>query len=92
MTTEVQQQELGRFVDFGFTLEHPDDHAVALLHDERSIAFFSRTEATEESLQAECARHLVIKHGWNGCLWSEKQKTRAGHNPKGESGQNKKGR
>jgi hypothetical protein len=28
--------------------------------------------ATEGSLQHDCARHLVMKHGWDGCLWEKK--------------------
>ena len=72
MTTEVQTQGLGTFVNLEFTLYHPDDHTVALLHEGRSIAIFSQTGATEESLQAECARHLAIKHGWDGCLWQRR--------------------
>ena len=72
MTTQAQIQGLGTFVNFEFTLYHPDDHVVALLHEGRSIAIFSQTGATEESLQAECARHLTMKHGWDGCIWSRK--------------------
>jgi len=70
MITEIQHQGLAAFVNFGFTLYCPDDHTLVLLHEGRSIAIFSQLGATPESLQAECARHLVIKHGWNGCLWS----------------------
>ena len=70
MVTEAQRQGLGTFVNFGFTLEHPDDHLILLLHDGEQVAIFSQTGATEGSLQHECARHLVMKHGWNGCLWS----------------------
>lgn len=72
MTTEVQVQGLGEFARRGFTLEHPDDHVVLLMHDGHRVATFSQIGATQESLQAECARHLVTKHGWDGCLWSKK--------------------
>jgi len=71
MTTEVQVQGLGTFARWGFTLEH--DGALFLLHEGELVARFSQTGATEESLQAECARHLVIKHGWEGCLWSRRR-------------------
>ena len=70
MTTEAQIQGLGEFARWGFTLYYADDHVVALLHEGRSIALFSQTGATEESIQAECALHLVKRHGWSGCLWS----------------------
>jgi len=69
MPTEAQLRGLGAFVNFGFTLEHPDDHILALLHQGQRIAVFSQTGATEESIQAECARHLAINHGWDGALW-----------------------
>lgn len=69
MTTEVQVQGLGEFARRGFTLEHPDDDVVFLMHDSQRVAAFSQTRATEESIQAECAHHLVMKHGWDGCLW-----------------------
>lgn len=69
MTTQAQVQGLGTFVNFGFTLEHPDDHVLELLHKGELVAHFSQLGATESSLQYECARHLVMKHGWDGCLW-----------------------
>jgi len=72
MTTQAQIQGLGQYVNWGFTLYHPDDHVVALLHEGRSIAIFSQTGVTEKCLQAECTQHLVMKHGWDGCLWSRK--------------------
>lgn len=70
MTTQAQVQGLGEFARFGFTLEHPDDHVVELHHQGELVGRFSQIGATEESLQAECARHLVEKHSWDGCLWS----------------------
>ena len=70
MPTEVQLQGVGNFANYGFTLEYPDDHVVVLLHQGQRVATSSQTGATEESIQAECARHLVMKHGWDGALWS----------------------
>ena len=72
MVTKVQVQGLGEFARYGFTLEHPDDHVLYLMHQGERVAVFSQTGATEESLQVECARHLAMKHGWDGCLWSRK--------------------
>ena len=69
MLTEAQSVGVGNFANYGFTLEHPDDHVVALLHEGERIAIFSQTRATEESIQAECAKHLVMKHSWDGALW-----------------------
>jgi hypothetical protein len=63
VTTEIQTQGLGEFAQRGFTLEHPDDHVALLMHDGQRVATFSQTGATEESIQAECSRHLVMKHG-----------------------------
>ena len=71
MTTEVQRRGLGMFSNLGFTLEHDGAMAVFLLHEGELLGRFSQTGATPESLQEECSRHLVIKHGWDGCLWKE---------------------
>jgi len=68
MTTQTQVQGLGLFARWGFTLVHPDDHILELLHEGELVARFSQTGATEESLQAKCSKHLVMKHGWDGCL------------------------
>jgi len=70
MTTQAQIQGLGEFANRDFTLEHQGDHVLFLMHEGEQIARFSQLGATEESLQAECARHLVMKHGWDGCLWT----------------------
>lgn len=59
MTTELYAQVLGQFARCGFTLRHPDDHVVILVHEEEEIACFSQTGATEQSIQAECAAHLI---------------------------------
>ena len=72
MTTQAQVQGLGDFVNFGFTLEHPDDHVLILLHEGKLVAHFSQTGATEASIQEECAQHLVEHHGWDGCVWERK--------------------
>ncbi len=71
MTTQAQIQGLGEFAQRGFTLRHPDDHLLELLHEGELIASFSQTGTTEGGLQYECARHLVMKHGWDGLLWSK---------------------
>ena len=63
MTTQSQAQGLGPFEQRGFTLEHHGDHVVVLQHQGELVARFSQTGATEQSLQAECARHLVTEHG-----------------------------
>lgn len=73
MTTQTQVQGLGLFVHWGFTLEHPDDHILELLHEGELIARFSQAGATESSLQGECSRHLALYHHWDGCLWSKKE-------------------
>mgnify|MGYP001144910374 CR=1 FL=1 len=74
MTTQAKVRALGEFARWEFTLERPEDHIVELHHQGESVARFSQAEATEQSLQAECARHLVMKHGWDGCLWLRKER------------------
>lgn len=64
---------LGLFADRGFTLEEPDDHVVRILHEGLEVGTYSQRSATQESLQAECARHLVAKHGWDACLWDSRE-------------------
>ena len=71
MTTKVQIEGLGQFSRWGFTLQHPDDHLLLLMHEGELVARFSQTGATEESLQEECARHLALHHRWNGCIWNK---------------------
>jgi len=68
MTTQAQIQGVGEFARWGFTLQHPDDHILLLLHEGELVARFSQTGATEESLQEECAKHLAFCHHWDGCL------------------------
>jgi len=69
LTTEVQREALGNFADLGFTVEHDGDETIRLIHDGVTVNHFSQLGATAESLQAECARHLVMKHHWDGALW-----------------------
>lgn len=66
MTTEAQVEGLGKFARWGFTLDHEIDDEVLLMHEGEQVASFLQTGASEESLQAECASHLVNKHGWDG--------------------------
>jgi len=58
MTTHAEIRGLDEFVRQGFTLAHPDDHILLLMHEGEQIAVFSQTGATQESLQRECAKHL----------------------------------
>lgn len=46
----------------GFTIHEPDDHVVILSHEGEDIATFSQTGATEESIEAECQKHLSENH------------------------------
>jgi hypothetical protein len=71
MRTQAQIQGLGQFAQWGFTLEHDGAMGLFLFHEGELVGRFSQTGATEESLQEECAKHLVIEHGWDGCLWKE---------------------
>ena len=71
MTTQTQVQGLGLFASWGFTLDHPDDHILELLHEGELVARFSQEGATQASIQEECAKHLAIKHGWGGALWEK---------------------
>ena len=61
MTTKAQVQGLGEFADRGFTLEHPDDHVLLLMHEGDQVAVFSAAGATQKSLQQECAKYLAGK-------------------------------
>ena len=71
MTTQAQVHGLGEFARCGFTLEHDGTITVFLLHEGELVARFSQVGATEESLQEECAKHLVTKHSWDGALWEK---------------------
>lgn len=72
MTTQAQVRVLGEFARWGFSLKRPDDHFAELYHQGEFIAQFTQMGSIEQILQAMCARHLVIKHGWDGCLWSRR--------------------
>jgi len=72
MTTQLQVQGLGPLARWGFTLEHLGCEVVLLLHEGELVGRFCQTGATEESLQAECCKHLALKHGWNSCLYQRK--------------------
>jgi len=65
MTTQIQAQVqgLGKFACRGFTLEHLGCEVVLLLHAGELVSRFYQTGATEKSLQTECVKHLVMKHG-----------------------------
>jgi len=78
MVTQAQLQGLGQFVRWGFTLEHDGAMAVFLFHEGELVGRFSQTGATEESLQAECANHLALRHHWNGCLWTRNEEGNQG--------------
>ncbi len=41
MATEVQIKGLGEFAHRGFTLRHPDDHLLLLMHEGEQVAVFS---------------------------------------------------
>ncbi len=69
MPTKAQSQGVGMFADRGFALQHLGCEVVLLLHEGELVARFSQTGATEESLQAKCAKHLAMCHGWDGTLW-----------------------
>ncbi len=62
MPTKAQVQGLGEFAQRGFTLEYPDDDRVILMHQGEQVAVFIQTGATEDSLQNECAKHLLMEH------------------------------
>ena len=72
MVTEAQSGGVGMFARQGFTLEHLGCEVVLLLHEGEFVARFSQIGATEESLQAECSKHLAVKHGWDGALSQSK--------------------
>jgi len=46
----------------GFSLSYPDDHVVLLMHEGEQVAVFSQTGVTRESIEAECAKHLLEEH------------------------------
>jgi hypothetical protein len=64
MTTGAQFNSQREFVTRGFTLKHPDDDVLVLLHEGEQVAVFSQAGATESCIQVECIRHMVKCHGW----------------------------
>lgn len=72
---QAQIPFLSEYVRWDFTLVHPDDHVVELYHQSELVARFSQLGTTKESLQVECARHLAIEHGCNGCIESTSKAT-----------------
>lgn len=69
MIVQAQILEIGEFARMGFTLEYYGCEIVRLFHDGEMVTSFRQTEAIEQDIQAECARHLATRHGWDGCLW-----------------------
>jgi len=78
MFTEAQIHALGEYSRRGFTLDHDGSIALLLLHEGELVARFSQVGVTPQSLQNECARHLVTKHGWDGCLWRKVETSNLG--------------
>ena len=72
---QAQIPFLSEYVRWDFTLVHSDDHVVELYHQSKLVARFNQLGATKESLQVECARHLAIEHGCNGCIESTSKAT-----------------
>lgn len=77
MTTEAQIQGLGTFANFGFTLEHLDDHVVILLHKGELVGRFSQIGSQREKPSKGVCSSLG-KVPWNGCLWTRKEADHAG--------------
>lgn len=69
----ISEEETGARSDNEDADARCGDHIVELRHQGEVIARFSQLGVTEQRLQGECARHLVMKHGWDGCLWSRKE-------------------
>ncbi len=73
MIVRAQILDMGEFARMGFTLECYGCEVVRLLHDGEMVTGLKQNEATEQYIQAECARHLAIYHGWDGCLWRRRK-------------------
>ena len=69
MTTELQRDILGSFAELGFRVEVEGDETIRLTHEGVVLNQFPPVGETRLVLQAECARHLVLWHGWDGALW-----------------------
>ena len=72
MIVRAQILDMGEFARMGFTFECYGCEVVWLLHDGEKVIGLKQTEATKHGIQAECARHLATKHGWDGCLWQRR--------------------
>lgn len=73
MVVNVTREVLGIYAERGFDLSEPDDHFLVLSHQGAEVVRFLQSGATQESIQAECARHLALRHGWDGCLYQAKK-------------------
>ena len=51
---------LGDYYKSGFEIYCPDDHVILVVHEGEYIAVFSQTGARPETIQKECAGHLVL--------------------------------
>jgi hypothetical protein len=60
MIVRAQILDMGEFARMGFTLECYGCEVVRLLHDGEMVIGLKQTEATEQDIQAECARHLLF--------------------------------
>ena len=70
MNIPVYTMDLESFACQGFTLECDNKHPLLLLHEGELVTHLCPALASNQSIQNECSRHLAIKHGWDGCLWS----------------------
>ena len=71
MITELHRDALGSFTERGFAVEMGGEETVRFTYEGVFIKRLSHLGITREVLQAECARHLVMKHGWDGALWQK---------------------
>jgi hypothetical protein len=70
MNTPVYTLDLGPFACRDFTLECDNNYTLLLLHEGELVVRFSPPPAGYQGIHSECSRHLAMKHGWDGCLWS----------------------
>lgn len=73
MVKDRTREVLGTFAGYGFDLYEPDDDILVLSHEGALVARFLQTRTTQESIQAECARHLALRHKWDGCIYERKK-------------------
>ena len=55
----VQDEALGEFADYGFTLAEPDDHILELWFKDKRIACFNQTAVTFDDIRKGCRNFLV---------------------------------